>query len=569
MKWLQRTPEKKLNKRDDVMKQISKIRGIKDTYSFLKPTEDELHDPYLLKNIEDASNRIIRAIANNERILVTYDPDADGLTATTVMRRYLANYTDNVDYIYGERSEGHGIFEMIRANLDKEEDAERIARNKENKKKIKESDLIILIDSSSNDTKACYFISKKLGKEIIILDHHEIEERNPYALIVNPQQKGCKYPNKQLSGAGVVFKTIQVMEDTLNQVDPWQYIDLVAVGMYADMMRVDVMENRYLILKGMKNMKNGGLVRILKSANTDMFRISCTTIGFTIAPLLNGVARLDELHLAIDLLMSDEDKEQKRLRLKMHKLNEERKVIQKELFERYSQNIDPSKKVLIVTDDQSSKGFNGLVSQSLSDAYSRPAIVGRLHKGKLSGSFRSYDGFDFKTFIQGFGHDIVAKGHKGAGGIEVLEEHIPALEEYIEKNMPDKEKKGTAKESKEPELVYDLEISAEDVHKYAKDVERMNILTGEGFPRIKVRVNDVVIEEVIHYVKATTTAKFTTSDTLELIKFRVDEQYGKESEKKQIHVVGELGMNEWYNFATKKKTVKPQVILDEYKIVGA
>ena len=113
MKWLQRKAKIKPNSNDSVIEKISKIRGIKDTELFLNPTEEVLHDPYLMKNIQDASNRIIQAIGENQKIVVSYDPDADGLASATIMIRYLKNYTDNVEFIYGERNDGHGIEEMI------------------------------------------------------------------------------------------------------------------------------------------------------------------------------------------------------------------------------------------------------------------------------------------------------------------------------------------------------------------------------------------------------------------------------------------------------------------------
>src|SRR5690606_27027990 len=140
------------------------------------------------KNIEEASNRIILAISRGEKILTSYDPDADGVTANTVMIRYLKNYTNNVDYIYGERNDGHGIYEMTKLKenykevevvKDKKEDLseeeiQRELRMKENIQKIEECDLLILIDSSSNDTKTCKIIAEEMGKEIIVLDHHAI-----------------------------------------------------------------------------------------------------------------------------------------------------------------------------------------------------------------------------------------------------------------------------------------------------------------------------------------------------------------------------------------------------------
>src|SRR5690606_2553091 len=200
---------------------------------------------------------------------------------------------------------------------------------------------------------------------IIIIDHHAIERENPHVLLVNPQQEDDEYPNKFLSGAGVVFKVIQVMEDMLGsegQVNPFDYMDLVAVGMYADVMRVDVYENRFMIMHGLRNMKNVGLVRILKGGKVDLFKINSSAIGFTIAPLLNGVARMDNIKLAIDILLTDSDDEAKKLRLKMHKLNESRKVLQKQIVEQYMTKIDETDKILLVLDEQSSKGFNGIVA---------------------------------------------------------------------------------------------------------------------------------------------------------------------------------------------------------------
>lgn len=563
MKWLQRKPKVKPNSNESVVDQIAKIRGIQDPQRFLNPTDEELHDPYLMKNIEEASNRIILAIANNEKIVVSYDPDADGITSATIMIRYLKNYTDNVDYIYGERNNGHGIEEMIKVKeLKEDKDAERIEHNKNNSDKVRDADLVILVDSSSNDVKACKFIKEKLETDIIVLDHHAIENKNPHVLLVNPQQSDCEYPNKHLSGAGVVFKVIQVIEDTLGQVDVWQYIDLVAVGMYADIMRVDVMENRYLIMQGLRNMRNTGLVRILKGGKVNTFGgIKGDAIGFTIAPLLNGVARMDDIKLAIDILLEDDDKKCKPIRLKMQKLNELRKVKQKEIVEQYLKSVDDSKKVLIVMDEQSSKGFNGIVAQQLTDKYKRPAIVGRIHKGTLSGSFRSHNGFKFKKFLQQFDGEIEALGHEGAGGIVISVEELDNLYAYIERHMP-------SLEDTEPTVIYDLEMKVSDVNEYVKDIEKFNLLAGSGFPKIMVRVNGITVEEAECIGATQETVKIKTFDEMELIKFRVNDQYASElGYFDSIDAVGQLSINVFYNFKTKITTRTPQVMIEDYEVV--
>lgn len=583
MKWIQRKQKTKPRNNDDIIDKIAKIRGIEDVDTFLNPSKNVLHDPYLMKNIKEASNRIIQAIKNNERILASYDPDADGISATTVMLKWLSNYTENVDYIYGERNDGHGINEQTRLDfvgkdsvidgdliedLEPEEKERRFKLNSENLNKIENADLLILIDSSSNDVEACKKL-KEINKnlDIIILDHHEIERNNPHVLMVNPQQEGCNYPNKFLSGAGVVFKTLQVAEDTLGQVDVWQYIDLVAVGMYADVMKLDVMENRYLIMQGLRNIKNVGLIRILKGAKADFFRLNGDSIGFSIAPMINGVARMNNIKLAIDILLEDDDNVCKKIRLQMHKLNEKRKQIQKETIERYSKSINSEQKVLMVFDNESSKGFNGLVAQNLSEKYRRPVIVGRLHNGVISGSFRSYNGFKFKSFLQEFanrvdlsGFKFEALGHEGAGGIVISENLLNDLNLYIDAEMP------TLSE-KEPSIIYDLEIDVNEIHEYINPLEQFNMLTGNGFPKVLVKVDNITIEEISCIGKTEETVKFKTFDNLELIKFRVDKNYASElSIFNTISAIGQLQMNIFYNFKTKVTTKTPQIMIDDYKV---
>lgn len=575
MEWVQRERKSKdgINRKDEPLDVLAKIRGIKDINSFLNPDKSVLNDPYKIKNIELASNRIIKAIKSGEKIVSSADCDVDGVTSTTMLIRYLKEYTDNVDYIYGERGNGHGIDGQIDLDFLSEKDYNdkgeiineskltRLELNQENVRKIKEADLLIIVDSSSNDVEACKKITEEYGTDIVIIDHHQIESINDYAILVNVQQSGDTYPNKHLSGAGMAFKVMEVMEDTLDSVDIWQYIDLVAVGMYADMMDVSVLENRYLISMGLRNIKNVGITRILKGAKEDFYKLTGDSIGFSIAPLINGTARLDNIKLAIDILLTDDDGEAKKLRLKMDKLNQKRKEIQAETAERYSKNINTNDKIIIVMDDKSSKGFNGLIAQQLSTEYKRPVIVGRLHNGTLSGSFRSHSGFKMKSFIQQSGFADEAMGHEQAGGIEIKEEKIKAFMKYIDENMP-------KLDAKQRKVVYDIELNADDVNSYVHAIEKVNRLAGTGFPKIIVRVNNITLEQVETIGKTMETRKFKTFDDVDLIKFKVNEDYASElGVFDTISVVGELKINEWFNFKTKQKTVTNQIMLTDYKEV--
>lgn len=575
MKWISRKPKVTPNEDDLIIDKIAKIRGIKDTNRFLNPTQDEMFDPYLIKNIEEASKRLIRAINMDEQVLFSYDADADGLTSTSMMIRQLMTYTDNVDYIYNERNHGHGIHEQTKLNFVTSEDMDengvikdeykrsRYELNLENLEKIKKSDLLVIVDSSSNDTEACEMLMREYGVDILIIDHHAIEKENPNVLLVNPQQDGDEYPNKFLSGAGVAFKVVQVMEEMLGEhskVDPFDYMDLVAVGMYADIMRIDVYENRYMIMHGLRNIKNVGIKRILKGAKADLYKLNGDSIGFSIAPMMNGVARLDNIKLGIDILLTDDDNVAKKLRLQMHKLNEKRKVMQKEIVERYMGQVNTSEKVLMVMDEDSSKGFNGLVSQQLAQKFKRPALVGRLHKGKFSGSFRSYGGFNLKKFLNESGLVEESMGHNQAGGFTIKEENIEELLTYVDWNLPNLSET-------EENVVYDIEINADEINnEVIKAFEQFNLVTGNGFPKIITRVNGILIEKVETIGKTAETRKFKTFDELELIKFKVNGAYGAEIDMfDSIDALGKLHMNEFYNFAVKKKISTPQIMLEGYR----
>lgn len=558
MKWIQRKWVTTPNKKDSIMTKIAKIRGIEEPERFLNPTSDELHDPYLMKNIEEASSRIIYAIEQRQKIVVSFDPDCDGLMSATTAIRYLKKYSDQVDFIYGERGDGHGIKEMIHIKEDVK--SERNKLNQENIEKIKNADLLILVDSSTSDTAACQMI-QEWGVDIVILDHHGIEQENPHAIIVNPQQTGCEYPNKHLSGAGVVLKTLQVVEENLEnngKADPFDYIDLVAVGIYSDIMRLDVLENRYLIMEGMRNMKNTGLVRILKSGKANMLKINSNSIAFTISPMLNGVARMDRLKLAIDMLLEDDDKVCQKIQREMKEVNKYRKERQSAITKQYEKQIDTSKKVLIVVDEQESKGFNGIVAQQLSDRFKRPVIVARKHKGEISGSFRSYDNYPFRSFLKDFG-DIKAVGHEPAGGVTVKIEKLEELENYIENNLPELS-------TKEQVIEYDFEIDVQEAKKYVKAVEQFNLLHGNGFPKINVRINNIAVDTVETLGATEETRKIQTFDNIELIRFRTNINYAEELECfHNISAVGLLQMNEWYNNGLKKTIRTVQVVLDDYK----
>lgn len=573
-KWIERKPKSKINSGNDLLAKLCNIKGIHkdDVDQFLSPDESVLFPASDMKNGEESAQRIIKAINDDEQIVVSADNDADGVTSTAIIIRYLQERTGNeVPYIYAERDWGHGIAEQIKLKPDEEENKERNENAENNIKAIKEADLLIIVDSSANDVDAVDKIVNEYGTDVIILDHHGINEAERYmedvgALMVNPQQRGCKYINKDLSGAGVVYKIVGLVEEMIGDglIDTEKYIDLAGVGIYADLMPMDVLENRYIVNQALLNINNMGLERILKSASgVNLNNLDGDTIGFTIAPLINGTARMGNIKDAIDLLLTDEDKEVKRIRLRMHRANEKRKELQQQMAEELTKDIDTSGKMIFIITDESSSGMNGLIAQDIAQKYQKPTFVGRLKDDMVMGSGRSYAGIKLKTFLDESGLVEYASGHEGALGIGFKYSQLGLIEDYVAEHMEDGGQK-------ERIFFYDIYLDSSEVLDSIDMIESFNQISGRRSPKVYVRIDDIMVNERAVIGKNKNTVKFNTLDDIDLIKFRVDEDYASEvGVMDTISVVGELKWNEWTKFRPVYEVIRTmQVMINDYKVEG-
>lgn len=560
VEWVQRYEKIKTNSSDELASKILKIRGIPEELhiNFLAPDESFVHDYTMMRNITRSAKLFVEHINKDSNILYAGDPDADGVTSTTigVLRTKEIIGDDNVDYIYPQRDMGHGISGMI--DEKNEEFSELIKMNIE---KIKESDLLIIVDSSSNDIDGIKKVMElNPNIDIIILDHHEFndleteKQMDKLCLVVNPQHSKDEYPNKSLSGAGVVYKFCKAIDKIIDEDVSDKYLDLVAVGLVGDMMNVTELENRYYITRGLQEVNNIGLIRILKGAKVNMYKYNSKDIGFSVAPLINASSRMGEIELAFQLLMIDNDKDAKPLRLKMDKLNKKRQEMQKEIANKYTGDIDTSKKIIIIADEESNKGFNGLVAQSIAQKYQRPCFVVRDYNGMCMGSGRSFGGFDTREFL-GELDWVETSGHAESHGLNFPSDKLEELENYIEENMPELS-------SREIKYYYDVEIGTDNIWADIEDIQSLNQITGTGFPEVSVKISDVMINERNVIGKTKETVKFTTSSDLVLIKFKVDEQWNDSIDIfDSVDVIGTPTINDFYNFATRENTRTPQIII--------
>lgn len=591
MKWIKREPPKTeyeyFDTDENIIERIAEIRGLdpEKISDFLEPSEDNLNEPTLMRNLEKASLRIYDAILGEQKIVVSADIDTDGITSNTLTIRFLKEHgkvpDNNITYIYTQRDGGHGISAQLKEHYDsKGQKKELNELSYKNREILKDCDLLIIVDSSSNDYEGLKYVSDNYKCDIIILDHHDLNIRNDedkevikriedMVTLVNPQHPECNYPNKHLSGVGVVYKVMTRVSQIMNEklgVMPCNmnhYHDLVAVGMISDMMNVSNLENRYLMINGLRNFNNVGLRRIIKGAKGNPDFVTSTDVGFSIGPLINASARMGQIELALELLLTDIDTRKEGampLRLKMSKLNDKRREKQKNLTDYFKTKVNEDDKILILIDDErkSDSGFNGLVAQNLAQEYQRPCFILSERKNLYSGSGRSYGGFNTKDFIEKSGL-ATGQGHQQSHGIDIPKENLDKLKKYINDNMPKIE---------ESIIYYDLDLNIQNSEQYISDIEKFNFLTGSGFPEIKIRgFNATVMDRNVIGSKKNT-VKISLDNGFEIIKFNVDDKYAEDVDTfTEIEVIGKLGMNSWYNFSTKEMTHVPQIQIDDYKVV--
>ena len=547
MDWNKKQPKIKYNENQDVLTKLVKINGIESPNEFFKPSKKHLHGPELLGNIDNATDKIISAIKNNDLIGISFDVDYDGISAGSIMYRYLKNFTDNIYYMYPDGRE-HGI----------EYQTDKIKPNKK---------LVIIVDSSTNSIDTCKELAEQ-GLELIILDHHQLDQgENKYATIVNPQL--CDYPNKEISGAGVVWKTIQVLDSKLNSNYNNNFIDLVGSALVADVMDMSVLENRYLVYQALDNIKNKGLKAILQIMKPN--HIDSSTVGYVIAPMINGSIRLNQTEQAIKLLLSDNPMECSNIVNSLKAMNDKRKNVEESIYQEVLQDIegqiDAEDKIIIVPYNKSlSSNYNGLIASKIANNFQRPAIFMVEENGYLKGSYRGYNNFNVRDFLHNINGVDWAKGHDSAGGTGFFASKLNTIKKQINKNLSEEEFK--------PQIKYDLEIDAGDIdEKLIQRLDKYNHVTGRGFESAKFRVKGLMTtkKEVIGQNKDTIKITCSTNNggELVLIKFKTDKNWKNDiGTYDEIEAVGQLNLNEFFNWGKKEMITTKQVLVDDVKIVN-
>jgi len=417
----------------ELFEAMLKERGVtpEEQESFLNPDYEKLHDPLELPDMEKARDRVIRAIRDNEHIVVFSDYDCDGLPGAVVLSDFFARIKyDNISfYIPHRHDEGFGL------NRDAiEEIATRGAK------------LIITIDCGIADTEEVALANEN-GIDVIITDHHKPNPVLPDAYaIVNQNRDDSDYPFKGLCGAAVAFKLVQavVAKETFGVKDgmeKWS-LDMVAVATLSDMVPL-LGENRILARFGLSVLRKSprpGLSALFKKMNLDQSTVSEDDVTFMITPRINAASRMGVPEDAFKLLRTKDYNEAERLALHLEQINNERKGVVASVVKEAKSRLTGRSEiadVIVIGNPEWRPALLGLVANSLVEEYQRPAFVwGRSGDGTLKGSCRSYNGYDLFALMSATS-DVFVKfgGHTGAGGFSVTLESLTTLEERLSKAL--------------------------------------------------------------------------------------------------------------------------------------
>jgi len=412
---------------DELVATLLVQRGIEtfeQARQFFRPSLDDLHDPYLMKDMDKAVSRIESAIANGENILVFGDYDVDGTTAVSLVSSYLKSYYSNVaTYIPDRYDEGYGISFK---GIDFAED--------------NEFTLIIALDCGIKSIDHIAYANDR-NIDFIICDHHRPGDMLPEAIaVLDPKREDCSYPFDELCGCGVGFKLVQALAQNRKQTieDLIIYLDLVATAIAADIVPITG-ENRVLAKFGLEVINTNprpGIKALVQNVKKKILTI--TDVVFIIAPRINAAGRIKHGNEAVALLTEYDLDQAEQFASEIEKYNSDRKELDKQItYEALAQiieNEEQQKFTSVVYSENWHKGVIGIVASRLTETYYRPTIVFTKSGDKLAASARSVKDFDVYNALEACAEHLEQfGGHMYAAGMTLKEENYLAFKDAFEK----------------------------------------------------------------------------------------------------------------------------------------
>ena len=400
-------------------------RGIKDETSlkkFLEPSLEDLHDPYLLNDMEKAVERIRQAIEQGELILIYGDYDADGMTSASIVKESLEQLgAECLVYLPNRFTDGYGPNASVYKYFIEQQGVS----------------LIVTVDNGVAGHEAID-LAQSMGVDVIVTDHHSMPEVLPDAYAtIHPEHPGADYPFKHLAGCGVAFKLACALLEEVQI----ELLDLVAIGTIADMVSLTD-ENRIMVQYGLEVLRNTqrmGLQEMFEIAGISSSDVTEETVGFQLAPRLNALGRLDDPNPAIDLLTGFDDEEVHEIALLIHQKNEERKEIVQSIYDEAKGMVVPEKSVQVLAKEGWNPGVLGIVAGRLLEELGQTVIVLNIEDGRAKGSARSIEAVDIFEALDPHRELFIAfGGHAGAAGMTLEVDKLEVLSDVLEAYIREK-----------------------------------------------------------------------------------------------------------------------------------
>lgn len=426
------------------------IETFEDAKTFFRPSLNDLHDPFLMQDMDRAVARIEKAITNKENILVYGDYDVDGTTAVALMATYLkSKYPLVHTYIPNRYDEGYGIsYKGINFALEND------------------FSLIIALDCGIKSVEKVAH-AKKLGIDFIICDHHRPGTEIPKAAaVLDPKRDDCNYPYKELCGCGVGFKLVQALASKEGQTvdDLTEYLDLVATAIGADIVPING-ENRTLAYFGLMVINTNprpGIKAILNQV--EKTELTITDVVFIVAPRINAAGRMKHGNYAVTLLAEEDEEKAKVYASEIDEYNMDRRETDKQItieaLNQIEDNNEQNRLTTVVYQEDWHKGVIGIVASRLIETYYRPTLVFTKSGENLAASARSVRGFDVYNAIEACSvHVEQFGGHKYAAGLTLKEDNYEAFKQAFE----DEVSKTIDRNLLTPEIKIDTQIDLKDI----------------------------------------------------------------------------------------------------------
>ena len=553
------------------IEQILMNRGIPliDVYRYLHTSPVDIIPPTEIANIKEGASLLVKHISQNNKVMLQIDSDCDGFTSFAVFMNYLNNlfpaFVQNNIVYKTHKGKSHGI------------DMDEIP---------KDTKLVIALDASSNE----YEIHKKLreaGMDVLIIDHHEATEVSPDACVINNQL--CDYPNKSLSGVGMVYKFCCYLDQLLGVDHADKYLDLVALGMIADMMDLRYFETKHLIQLGCENIRSP-FIKMMMARNEYSIKGQLTpfTVGFYIAPYINAVARVgtqeETLLLAESMLEyrayeqipstkrgcsgQTESRVEQACRTANNVRNRQNKArdVSTEFVDKLIETNNLLDNKILVVQAPKANGLDtnitGLIGNQTSAKYQHPVLIlnERNHDGEIwwEGSARGLSDSEltnFKEFLINTGLVEYAEGHPNAFGVGIKDQNIQKFIEFTNEKLKDIDFR--------PIYWVDFIYKSDTLNSNTiLTIGQYNYLWGQSLDKPKIAIEDINITPNNVQVMKGPSLKFTING-IEYIKFKAAEEEIKlfqDNAIVNITIVGECDINTWGGVE------RPQIIIVDYEV---